>query len=83
MENPFEAIQRELVELKEMFAAIPKQTQQAEIISREELMRRLDISEPTVIKMVRKGQIPEIKIGQICRYDWSDVIETLKNKSAA
>lgn len=79
MENPFETIQKELADIKELFAALPKQSTPPEIISRDELLRRLDISEPTLMKYVRKGRIPEIRIGQVYRYNWPSVVMALEN----
>ncbi len=49
-------------------------------ISRRELMNRLNISEPTVIRLEKKGKIPCMHIGSAVRYDWDAVIEALESK---
>lgn len=80
MENPFDILRGEVAQLRELIAAIPTQVRPPEIIDRSELQRRLGITEPTVIKFVRNGRIPEIKLGAgICRYNWPDVVEALKS----
>lgn len=53
-------------------------TKKAEIISRDELCKRLDITEPTVIRWEKKGKIPAIRIGSNVRYDWNKVLEALE-----
>jgi hypothetical protein len=52
-----------------------------EIINSEELARRLDISEPTVINWRRKKKIPFIKVDGVIRYNWPRVVEQLETKS--
>ncbi len=54
--------------------------QKADIISREELCKRLDISEPTAIRWEKKGSIPSIRIGSNVRYNWPKVIEALEGQ---
>lgn len=49
-----------------------------EIIDRDELMQRLKISEPTVLRYEKKGKIPRIEIGSSIRYDWTAVLKELK-----
>jgi len=53
------------------------ETPQAEIISRDELCKRLAITEPTVIRWEKKGKIPALRIGSNVRYNWHKVIESL------
>lgn len=81
MLNPYEVIFQELQEIKE---ALQKnntpQTGPAEIIDRTELQKRLGISEPTLINYVKKGKIPQIKIGANCRYNWQKVVAALDRK---
>ena len=48
-------------------------------INRKELMRRLGITMPTVLKLERKGKIPVMRLEGAIRYDWNDVLESLKN----
>jgi excisionase family DNA binding protein len=52
----------------------------AEIISREELCKRLNITRPTAIRWEKKGKIPSIKIGSACRYNWPKVVAALEKK---
>jgi DNA-binding XRE family transcriptional regulator len=52
----------------------------AEIINRNELCKRLDISEPTVIKWEKEGLIPSFSIGSSVRYNWHTVLEALQKK---
>jgi excisionase family DNA binding protein len=82
MLNPFETIIERLNGLEVRLAAInPPATQQSiEIINREELCRRLAITEPTAIRWEKKGKIPSIRIGSSVRYNWYAVIEALENK---
>ena len=50
----------------------------SEIIDREELCKRLAITEPTVIRYERKGKIPRLNIGNSVRYNYPAVIEALE-----
>ena len=56
------------------------ETPQTEIINRDELCKRLAITEPTVIRWEKKGTIPALRIGSNVRYNWHKVIEALENK---
>ncbi len=79
MDNPFEVILSELSEIKETISIIRTAPgQQVEIIDRPELLKRLDITEPTAITWGKKGKIPEMRIGSNVRYDWFDVVKALK-----
>ena len=49
-----------------------------EIINRDELCKRLAITEPTVIRWEKKGKIPALRIGSNVRYNWSQVIKSLE-----
>lgn len=55
-----------------------------EIISPDELCKRLGISIPTQIRYRKKGILPWLEIGdQIIRYDWDRVLDALaKDKSS-
>ncbi len=44
------------------------------------LCARLDISEPTIIRMRKRKAIPFLQIGSAIRYDWRAVIEALEQK---
>jgi excisionase family DNA binding protein len=49
-----------------------------EIIDRSELCKRLNITEPTVIRMEKRGDLPVIRAGSSVRYNWPKVIEALE-----
>lgn len=51
-----------------------------EVINRTELKKRLDITEPTVIRYEKKGKIPCFHIGSSVRYNWHEVINSLEGK---
>src|SRR5436190_21565218 len=53
---------------------------QTEIIDREELCKRLGITEPTAIRWEKKGKILSFRIGSSVRYNWPKVIEALEAK---
>ena len=56
---------------------------QPEIINRDELCRRLDITEPTAIRWEKKGKIPCFRVGSNVRYNWPVVVQTLENKGGS
>lgn len=60
--------------------SLPTKEKQPEIINREELCKRLDITEPTAIRWEKKGKIPCFRIGSNVRYKWDSVLESLENK---
>ena len=49
-------------------------------ITEKELSKRVGISKVTLGKYRREGKIPFSKIGRTIRYDYNQVIETLKYK---
>lgn len=51
---------------------------QVELISPEELCKRMNISIPTQIRLRKKGKLPFIEAGNQIRYDWNKVLENLK-----
>jgi len=53
---------------------------QIDIIDRAELCKRLNITEPTVIRWEKKGRIPSFRIGSSVRYNWQRVIDILEGK---
>ncbi len=80
MDNPFDTILHEISSLKELIAGARNAANDPiEIIDRKELQKRLGVTEPTIIRWVRKGRIPEITIGTTCRYNWLNVVQTLEN----
>ncbi|RQP19920.1 MAG: hypothetical protein EAS52_00820 [Parapedobacter sp.] len=54
---------------------------QPEIIDSKTLLKRLAISEPTLIRWRQKGIIPYIGLhGSVIRYNWPKVLEALESK---
>jgi excisionase family DNA binding protein len=83
MINPFEEILNELKDLKDSVSALHQvatQQDQIEVIDRNELCKRLSITEPTVIRWEKKGKIPALKVGSSIRYNWPAVIKALETK---
>jgi excisionase family DNA binding protein len=71
----------ELREIKEKISSMPAAiaAPTPEIITGDELCKRLNISEPTLIKWRRKKKIPVIALGQTYRYNWPAVVSSLEN----
>jgi excisionase family DNA binding protein len=82
MLNPFEVITQQLSNILERLNNIsanpPPQT--VEIITQDELCKRLMISKPTVIRWVKKKKVPSIRIGRSVRFNWQAVIEALESQ---
>ncbi len=71
-----------LIENSVKNALATKQPQAAiEIIDRDELCKRLSITEPTAIRWEKKGRIPSLRIGSNVRYNWPAVIESLEKRA--
>ncbi len=49
----------------------------SEIINTETLCQRLNVSEPTIIRMRKKKKIPFMLIGSSVRYNYPDVVKAL------
>lgn len=80
MSNPFEDISSQLSEIRHILnnmQAKPNDT--VEIISRPELLKRLEITEPTLIRWAKKGKIPEMRFGANIRYNWPAVVASLES----
>lgn len=75
--NPFDLILEKIDQLENRLVESGKITP-AEVIDRKELLKRLKITSPTVIRWERKGVIPSFKIGSHVRYDWVKVIQALE-----
>lgn len=58
----------------------PNETAETEIVGREELCRRLAITEPTAIRWEKKGHLPSFRIGSNVRYNWQKVLGALENR---
>jgi predicted DNA-binding transcriptional regulator AlpA len=82
MQNPFDILLERFNGLEEKLSniSIGNSFTTAEIINRDELCKRLDITEPTCIRWEKKGKIPRIEIGSAIRYNWPKVIEALESK---
>ncbi|WP_099367305.1 helix-turn-helix transcriptional regulator [Sphingobacterium sp. 1.A.4] len=52
----------------------------SEIIDTKELLSRLGLSEPTIIRYRQKGTIPYLRIGSAIRYDYQKVLEALEKR---
>ena len=50
------------------------------IITEKELSKRIGISKVTLHKYRKEGKIPFSKVGRTIRYDYKEVMETLKHK---
>ena len=50
------------------------------LITENELSERIDISKVTLHKFRRQGKIPYCKVGRTIRYNYKEVIESLKHK---
>jgi excisionase family DNA binding protein len=74
----------EFNELKELIKSRPVEQPAAvpEIINTEELCKRLDLSEPTLISWRKKKVIPFMRVGSSIRYNWPKVIEALEKRNA-
>jgi len=82
MQNPFDIIIEKLNGLESKFAESHPAPDAiiTEIINRDELCKRLTLTEPTVIRWEKKGKIPCFRIGSNVRYNWPKVIEALEGK---
>lgn len=54
--------------------------QRKEIISQEELAKRLGVTVPTIVKYRSKGKIPFIVLGDRILYEFNEVITKLSKK---
>jgi hypothetical protein len=52
-----------------------------ELITKTELAKRCACTTRHIDNMTREGQIQKIKLGNCSRYDWQDVIASLKGGS--
>ena len=78
--NPFDSLLVQLQEIRDKLdyiSAIPP-PKGVEVITQNELCKRLGLSKPTVIRWAKKGKIPSLKIGKSVRYNWYSVIDALQ-----
>ena len=82
MLNPFDVIIERLDGLESKLSETTTGVviQPTEIIDRDELCKRLAITEPTAIRWGKKNLIPCFRIGSSVRYNWPKVIEALEGK---
>lgn len=50
------------------------------LIIENELSERIDISKVTLHKFRREGKIPYCKVGRTIRYNYKEVVESLKHR---
>jgi len=83
MLNPFEVIDQQLKDILERLNNISANPppQVIEIITQDELCKRLMISMPTLIRWVKKKKIPVIRIGDLVRYNYHKVINALEEQN--
>ena len=83
MENSFVSIGQTLNDilnrLDKMSANPPPQV--IEIITQDELCKRLMISKPTLIRWAKKNKIPQMRIGDLVRYNYYSVINALEEQN--
>ena len=70
---------KELIE-NAVYKAINGQTVNHEIITENELSKRIGISKVTLHKYRKEGKIPFSQVGRSIRYDFIEVMQTLKKK---
>ena len=84
MENPFDSIAIQLQDIKERLdyiSTIPP-PKGVEVITQDELCKRLGLSKPTVIRWGKKGKIPSLKIGKSVRYNWYSVVQAIEKNNS-
>jgi excisionase family DNA binding protein len=81
MDNPFEILMQRIDDLEKKIDLLASNDidKVIEIIDRPELCKRLGITEPTVIRLAKRGKIPEIRIGSSVRYNWISVVKVLED----
>lgn len=73
-------LSEEVRELKEMVSKLTAAKPADEIIDRQELMRRLGVTDSTVMRYEKIKKIPVIRLGGTIRYNWGKVLDALENK---
>lgn len=53
--------------------------EETEIINTDVLCKRLDVSEPTIIRLRKAKKIPFFTVGTAVRYNYNEVIKALEN----
>ena len=59
--------------------SIDKQIQGSqELIDKKEAAKRLKCTTRHIDNLVARGDIEKIKVGELCRFDWAEVMANLK-----
>lgn len=81
MPAAIEQLQATVTTLHEEIKQLRKeQTVNEPPIDSKELMKRLGISEPTLIRLRKRKEIPYLEVSGHYRYVWFDVLKALQNK---
>ncbi|MEO9257053.1 MAG: helix-turn-helix domain-containing protein, partial [Crocinitomicaceae bacterium] len=87
MHNPFEEIVQRLNSIEDLLKNIglegvvdSNNKKEAQIITGEELGKKLGVTIQTLIRWRQKGKIPFLQVGSSIRYDLHKVIEALEKK---
>ena len=83
MYNPFDSISQLLNDILERLNNISANPPPhgIEIITQDELCKRLMISKPTLIRWAKKNKIPQMRIGDLVRYNYYSVINALEEQN--
>ena len=54
-----------------------------ELIEKKELAARLKCTERHVDNLTSRGVINRIKVGQLCRFDWAEVVTDLRDREGS
>jgi excisionase family DNA binding protein len=84
MNNPFEELNIRLERIEGLIAGInipDKHLLPEKLMTTKEICDFLGITEPTLIRRKKKGQIPFLEIGGAIRFDKTAVIRALEKKS--
>jgi excisionase family DNA binding protein len=49
------------------------------LVTQADLAAYLKITKPTIIKLRKEGKLPFIRIGKLIRFDFDEVLRTIKN----
>ena len=56
-------------------------TDSQELIDKKEMAKRLKCTQRHIDNLASRGDIRRIKVGQLCRFDWAEVVATLKGNN--
>ena len=71
-------LQQQVQQLQQQVQQLQHEPPPVELINGRQLCKRLQISEPTLIRWREAGRIPYLAIGGAYRYDLNAVIKALK-----